>query len=62
MTWIKIDADNLPDNDQTCFVYVPVGKSAYRMIDTFDEHDTDKWLEDYTHYMPLVFPEPPKIK
>jgi len=58
MKWIKT-TDELPDDQQTCFVYVPVGLSAYTMIDTYDYHDASKWEEDYTHWMPLEFPKPP---
>lgn len=59
MTWIKIDADNLPEHDQRCFVYVAVGESGYVTVDTFNENKPEFWLEYYSHFMKMEFPKPP---
>ena len=57
MTWIKIDEDNLPEHDDTCFAYCP--DPGHVTLITFDETQTDYWLEYYTHYMLMEFPNPP---
>ncbi len=60
MKWIETSDDNLPDHDQMCFAYCGVEKSGYVTIITFDETQTDYWLEYYTHWMPVEFPKPPQ--
>lgn len=59
MKWNKISEENLPEDQQTCFVYCPFVVSGFVMIDTFNEHEENKWLEDYTHWMPMEFPNAP---
>ena len=59
MKWNKISEENLPEYGDNCFVYRPFGNSGYVMTDIFDYNDEDKWLDDYTHWMPMKFPDPP---
>lgn len=60
MTWIKIDEGNLPEHDQRCFVYCPVAGPGYVTLITFDETETDYWLDYYSHWQPMQFPKPPQ--
>ena len=58
--WIKVTEDTLPDDQQRCFVYCPVGISGYVMTDVYNDNDYDRWYDNYTYWMPFEFPKPPK--
>ena len=59
MKWNKISEENLPEDGDTCFVYMPIGNSGYVGVNTYDWREEEKWLWDYTHWMPMRFPKPP---